>query len=132
MSSLKFTPENIRHLEPNQIFVYGANEAGIHGAGAAKAALDHYDAEWGVGIGRTGQAYAIPTKSKNIEYVLPIEEIEKHVKDFIKYMEENPNLKFWLTRVGCGFAGYTDEQIAPLFKGMPINVSVPRQWLKLL
>lgn len=111
------------------IFVFGSNLAGRHGAGAAKHAAQHCQAKYGVGVGRTGQSYAIPTKGRQLE-VLPLSEIYGHVKQFIAYAEQNPTEQFYLSRVGCGLAGYRDAQIAPMFMGSPKTVNLPREWVK--
>lgn len=114
---------------PGAVFVFGSNLAGRHGAGAAKYAAQHCQAEYGVGIGRTGNSYAIPTKGNQLE-VLPLSDIYGHVKQFITYAKQNPTQQFHLTRVGCGLAGYRDTQVAPLFIGVPKNVNVPDEWAK--
>ena len=113
------------------IFVFGANLAGRHGAGAAKHAAIHFGAQYGVGIGRTGQAYAIPTKGFKLG-VLPRPLIAKYVNDFLAYVVVNSDSRFYLTRVGCGLAGYSDSEIAPLFLGVPKNVNLPVAWLRFL
>lgn len=105
----------------SRIFVFGSNLAGIHGAGSAAAAMNKHGAVWGVGVGRTGNAYAIPTKAANVWTILSLEEIKKHVDDFIQYANEHPELHFDIVAVGCGLAGYTMEQIAPLFINAPDN-----------
>ena len=109
------------------IFVFGSNLRGVHGAGAAHFAMMHKGAVYGQGEGCYGNSYALPTKDVCI-YTLPLDEIQKHVTKFIKFAEENQYIKFELTRVGCGLAGYTDDQIAPLFKGMPYNVMIDSMW----
>lgn len=111
----------------NEIFVFGSNLAGIHGAGAAEVARVYYQAEMGVGVGRTGYAYAIPTKDRQISNTLDLIVIKQFVDDFIEYTKANPQLKFFVTRVGCGLAGLRDDQIAPMFKGA-INCSFAEQW----
>lgn len=113
------------------IFVFGSNEAGRHGKGAALFAKQHRGAVYGVGVGRTGQAYAIPTKDKYLR-TLPLSVIQTYVSEFIKYAINNPTLEFQVTRVGCGLAGYTDKQIAPLFKGVPKNCLLPIAWVEIL
>lgn len=113
--------------DPHRIFVFGSNEAGIHGAGAARHALDVHNAIWGQGVGHQGASYAIPTKDVNIS-TLPLEVIEKYVLEFILYAEENQHLRFFVTRIGCGLAGYTDSQIAPMFAESPLNVLLPEGW----
>ena len=110
---MKFTPENITHLEPNQIFCYGANAAGIHGAGAAKLAL-----RWGAKMGQyglVGQTYGIPTKDKKIN-TLPLDKIQVHVDTFLATAFSHPEYEFLVTKIGCGLALYQPKDIAPLFK----------------
>lgn len=111
------------------VFVFGSNLAGRHGKGAALAARLHHGAVYGVGVGRTGNAYAIPTKDEHLK-TLPLDVIEAHVRDFIEYVVMHPELEFQVTRVGCGLAGYTDEQIAPMFHGhtLPSNAHLPEGW----
>jgi len=111
----KYTPENILKLEPNQIFVFGSNLAGVHGAGAAWIACKLFGAEMFVGKGLTGNCYAFPTKDKNIR-TLPINKIKAEVLDLFYCIQENPDKEFLITKVGCGLAGYPIEDIAPLFK----------------
>ena len=111
----------------SQVFVFGSNLAGIHGAGAAKAARLQWGAQIGVGRGRTGNAYAIPTKDEHLT-TRALPDIENDVLDFIWYAQSNPGDTFLVTRVGCGLAGYTDEQIAPMFKGAPPNCKLPEGW----
>lgn len=110
-----------------EIFVFGSNLAGIHGAGAALLAAQRYWARPKVGVGRAGQSYAIPTKDCNIQ-TLDIETITHYVNEFIDYADDHPDLDFYVTRVGCGLAGYTDEQIAPLFFHAPDNCIMPAPW----
>jgi hypothetical protein len=111
------------------VFVFGSNLAGRHGAGAAKHAAVNFQAEYGVGLGRTGQSYAIPTKGHQLE-VLSLSEIYGYVKQFITHAKQNPAELFYLSRVGCGLAGYRDGQIAPMFMGVPKNVNIPSEWVK--
>ena len=118
------TPDYITRLEPNEIFVFGSNLAGFHGGGAARIAYEQFGAEWGVGVGRTGQCYAIPTMQGGVETIRP------YVDEFIEYTKQHPELTFLVTRIGCGIAGFTDEQIAPLFaaaRNLP-NVALPEGW----
>jgi len=119
------------HPLHGEIFVFGSNLAGVHGAGAAKAARNIYGARLGTGVGMTGRAYAIPTKDHHIK-TLPIDEIAVYVEQFVAFTQEKNDMEFFITRVGCGLAGYKDEQIAPLFKGIGNNCSVPEQWIKYL
>lgn len=111
----------------NEIFVFGSNLAGIHGAGAARAAMDNYGALYGVGVGFYGQTYAIPTKDFKIE-TLPIHIIAHHIEIFRYLTNALPNVKFKVTRVGCGLAGYKDEHIAPMFRGCSDNCSFAEEW----
>jgi hypothetical protein len=109
------------------IFVFGSNLAGRHGKGAALAARLDHGAQYGVGIGPTGNAYAIPTKDKVLR-TLPLAVIKWHVEDFLDYARKHADLDFEVTRIGCGLAGYIDAQIAPLFAGAPANVHLPTGW----
>jgi hypothetical protein len=128
---MKFTPENITHLEPNQIFVYGANEKGVHGAGAAKLAL-----RWGAKMGQyelVGQTYGIPTKDKKIQ-TLPLDKIQVHVDTFLATAFSHTEYEFLVSKIGCGLAGYRPEDIAPLFKiiktGVFEDVILPEEFYK--
>lgn len=109
------------------IFVFGSNLQGIHGAGAALHARRHFGAELGVGQGRTGDAYAIPTKA-TCRKSLTLEEIRPHVAEFILYAQRHPELTFNVTRVGCGLAGFIDDDIAPMFADAPVNCLLPAFW----
>ena len=111
----------------NEIFVFGSNLAGRHGKGAALFALNNRGAIRFQGVGRQGSSYAIPTKGLHLE-VLPLQTIAREVKQFLIYAGENPTLQFEVTRIGCGLAGYKNEDIAPLFKGVPSNCVMPVEW----
>jgi hypothetical protein len=113
------------------IFVFGSNKLGIHGAGAAKEAHRYYGAVYGCGEGLRGQCYAIPTK-KTPYVSLTLIEVKPAVDRFKLFALEHPQYEFHLTRVGCGLAGFTDEEIAPLFHGCPKNVHLPDRWLGLI
>ena len=128
---MKYAPENITHLEPNQIFVYGANEKGVHGAGAARLAL-----RWGAKMGQyelVGQTYGIPTKDKKIQ-TLPLDKIRVHVDDFLAFAFSHQEYEFLVTKIGCGLALYKPKDIAPLFKiiktGVFENVILPEEFYK--
>jgi hypothetical protein len=108
-----------------QIFVFGSNLAGRHGAGAAKVALK-YGARYGRGLGPVGRTYAIPTKDRYLTS-LPLVTIEQHIKYFVQFTIDRPRYSWFVTRVGCGLAGYRDHQIAPLFR-QAINCSFAAQW----
>lgn len=109
------------------VFVFGSNLAGRHGKGAALFARQNRGAEYGVGVGRTGNSYAIPTKDERIR-TLPLDRINTYVKDFLDYARGNPSDMFQLTPIGCGLAGYTYDQIGPMFSGAPSNVIIPAEF----
>ena len=104
-----YTPENITSLGPDEIFVFGSNLRGLHGGGAARVAMQRFGAVWGQGVGLQGQSYAIPTMQGGVETIKP------YVDEFINLAREWDQTTFWVTRIGCGIAGFTDEEIAPLF-----------------
>lgn len=113
---------------PNGIFVFGSNLAGRHGKGAAFSAHVLYGAEMGVGEERTGRCYAIPTKDRQLQ-TLDVKVIGIHVYLFLRYAQNHPELDFAVTRIGCGYAGYTDADIAPLFRRCNLkNVYLPPGW----
>lgn len=118
------TPERIDSLRPNEIFVFGSNLAGRHGAGAALLAAKRFGAQRGVGEGRTGQCYALPTKDENIQ-TLPLREINCYVIEFLNYANRNADLTFLVTKIGCGLAGYSVDEIAPMLHKVPKNVILP-------
>jgi hypothetical protein len=101
------------------IFVFGANAAGRHGRGAAKKAVDEYGAVYGE-VGPQGRSYGIPTKGRDLN-VLSLREIEKNVDLFVAWAKLHPEETFWVTNIGCGLAGYTHEQIGPMFADAPDN-----------
>lgn len=113
------------------IFVFGSNLAGRHGLGAAKEAFYKHGAIIGQGEGWQGQSYALPTKDVYLES-LPLEDIEANVHEFLRFAKGHPDLEFEVTRVGCGLAGYKDEQIAPMFFGAPTNCAFSSRWSKWL
>jgi hypothetical protein len=124
----KSTPDNISHLRDDEIFVFGSNLAGHHGGGAAKIALGKFGAIYGQGVGLQGQCYAIPTMHGGTEVIAPF------VNDFITFAAENPDKHFFVTRMGCGIAGFKDQEIAPLFKdALKLqNVYLPKSFLNVL
>ena len=105
----RIAPDNIRTLGENEIFVFGSNLAGKHYGGAARIACERFGAEWGVGNGLTGRSYAIPTMRANVEMIRP------YVDEFIAFAREHGEYRFLVTRIGCGIAGFTDKEVAPLF-----------------
>ena len=128
---MKFTPENITHLEPNQIFTYGANEAYIHGAGAARLAMK-WGAKYGA-AGLVGQTYGIPTKDRQI-YTLPLDKIQRHVHSFLAFAFTHPEYEFLVTKIGCGLANLSIKDIAPMFAtvktGAYNNIILPEEFYK--
>lgn len=129
---MNITPEFITALEPNQIFVFGSNERGVHGAGAAKMAVK-WGAVYGIGEGLKGQTYAIPTKDENIE-TLNLEDINNYIVNFVKFAKEHSHLNFLVTEIGCGLAGLSPNQIAPMFKEVSSlsNVYLPFRFWQIL
>ena len=118
------TPEFITELQPNEVFVFGSNLKGMHGGGAAYVAYRKFGAVMGQGVGMQGQSYAIPTMQGGVETIRP------YVDDFIRYAREHPEQTFLVTRIGCGIAGFTDEEISPLFEeahGVD-NIVLPPKW----
>ena len=105
----EFTPDWISELKDNEIFVFGSNLAGAHGGGAARLAYERFGAVWGQGVGLQGQSYAIPTMQGGVETIKP------YVDEFREFAMRHPEYKFLVTRIGCGIAGFTAEDIAPLF-----------------
>jgi hypothetical protein len=113
------------------IFVFGSNLAGKHGGGSAAHAHDEHGAEWGAGVGLTGNSYAIPTLSTNLER-LPLNIISEYVDAFIAFAFHRPDWKFNVVAIGCGIAGFTPEDIAPMFADAPDNCSLPPEFIKVL
>ena len=119
-----FTPERITSLRADEVFVFGSNLAGMHGGGAAYAAFKKFGAIWGRGVGLQGQSYAIPTMQGGVETIKP------YVDDFIDFARSRPDLFFYVTRIGCGIAGFADAEIAPLFaaaRAIP-NICLPESF----
>lgn len=112
-----------------QIFVFGSNLAGRHGAGAARFALENHGVIWGQGTGLQGNSYAIPTKDEWLN-VRPLQLIELYVEEFLEFARNNPDLKFNVTAIGTGLAGYSISQIAPMFRNAPPNCKFFYNWNK--
>lgn len=110
-----------------EIFVFGSNQAGIHGKGAALTARREHGAMQGIGEGYMNNSYAIPTKNAHIR-TRSLDDIEISVRRFLSFARANPQLRFKVTRIGCGLAGYRDHQIAPLFKDAPNNCIFSDMW----
>jgi hypothetical protein len=109
------------------IFVFGSNLAGRHGKGAALDAVRSFGAIYGQGVGLQGKSYAIPTKDERLR-TLPLSDIRHHVDEFIVFAREHPEMRFALTAIGCGLAGYSPRQIAPMFADAPDNVLLPSEF----
>ena len=127
--SHRITPDNIRSLGNNEIFVFGSNLAGMHAGGAARVAVEKFGAIMGQGVGLQGQSYAIPTMQGGPDTILP------YVEDFIRFADMHPELTFLVTSIGCGIAGFRPAEIAPLFAGavnVP-NIHLPQDfWAELV
>ena len=128
MYNREYTPERIIELKSNEIFVFGSNLAGAHGGGAARLAYNRFGAIWGQGVGLQGQSYAIPTMQGGVETIKP------YVDEFIEFTTNHPEYKFLVTRIGCGIAGFTADEIAPLFmKAIDLeNVILPQDFVEVL
>ena len=124
----EYTPEFITSLQPNEVFVFGSNIRGMHGGGAAAIACRKFGAVWGVGEGLTGQCYALPTMEGGVDY------IAGKVQNFLACAKSHPEKKFYVTKIACGIAGFTIEEIGPLFAdaiNMP-NVILPHEFVKVI
>ena len=126
--SKRITNEHISRLAPGEIFVFGSNLAGMHAGGAARTAVKLFGAIMGQGVGLQGRSYAIPTMQGGVETIAP------YVDQFIAFAKEHPELKFLVTPIGCGIAGFSPEEIAPLFKNaLNIdNISLPQSFWNIL
>ena len=128
MDNTVYTPDNITHLEQDDVFVFGSNLAGMHCGGAARVARERFGAKMGQGEGLQGQSYAIPTMQGGVDTIKP------YVDRFIDFARECDQNTFYVTRIGCGIAGFTDEQIAPLFKEALklYNVRLPKSFVDVI
>lgn len=120
----RVTPDFINQLRDHEIFVFGSNLGGMHGGGAARAAVNKFGAIWGQGVGLQGQSYAIPTMQGGVETIQP------YVDEFIDFARNHPEYIFLVTRIGCGIAGFDDSEIAPLFHDAKdiTNIHLPREF----
>ena len=132
-NKMRYTSENITHLEEDEVFVFGSNKAGIHGAGAAYTARYLFGAKSGVGVGPTGSCYALPTKNEHL-VTMSLPEIEDEVQDLLRHAQVNKEQTFLITKIGCGLAGYKEEDIAPMFTEflMLDNVTLPKEFCKII
>ncbi len=128
MYNRRYTPDRISELRENEIFVFGSNLAGFHGGGAARLAYNKFGAIWGQGVGLQGQSYAIPTMHGGVDDIKP------YVDEFIEYAFRHSELTFYVTRIGCGIAGFTSSDIAPLFlKAIDLpNVILPKDFVEVM
>lgn len=128
MYNRQYTPERITSLAENEIFVFGSNLAGFHGGGAARLAYERFGAVWGKGVGLHGQTYAIPTMQGGVETIKP------YVDEFIGFAREHKEMVFLVTRIGCGIAGFRDEEIAPLFREAidDENIILPETFMEVM
>lgn len=126
MYDREYTSERISELRENEIFVFGSNLAGAHGGGAAWLAYNRFGAVWGEGVGMHGRTYAIPTMQGGVDTIKP------YVDDFILFAKEHRELTFLVTRIGCGIAGFRDEEIAPLFREAICveNIILPKEFVE--
>ena len=125
---MRIASSHITTLQPNEIFVFGSNLSGMHGGGAARLAYQKFGAIWGQGVGLQGQSYGIPTMQGGVDTIKP------YVDEFIEFAKTHPQLNFLVTEIGCGIAGFSVEEIAPLFKqAIEVeNIYLPeRFWLVL-
>lgn len=123
-----FTPDAITQLGRDEIFVFGSNLHGFHGGGAARVAYERFGAQWGHGVGLYGNSYAIPTMQGGADTIRP------YVESFIDFAISHPELTFYVTRIGCGIAGFKNEDIAPLFKtavDVP-NIRLPKEFVAII
>ena len=128
MYNRAYTPERISELKENEIFVFGSNLGGYHGGGAARIALHRFGAIWGQGVGLQGRSYAIPTMQGGVETIKP------YVDEFISFAKEHPEYTFLVTRIGCGIAGFTADEIAPLFRQAldQENIILPKDFVEVI
>lgn len=128
MYNREFTPEQITTLGENEIFVFGSNLDGRHGGGAARIAHDKFGAIWGQGVGLQGNSYAIPTMQGGVETIRP------YVDEFVLFAKKHCNLRFYVTKIGCGIAGFSVWDIAPLFAdALDVeNILLPREFVMII
>ncbi len=122
----RISPDNISSLKDNEVFVFGSNLEGMHGGGAARVARKKFGAVMGQGVGLQGKSYAIPTMQGGVETIAP------YVDEFVEFAKSHPEMTFLVTRIGCGIAGFDDDEIAPLFvKAIDVaNIHLPESFWK--
>ena len=124
----RYTPDFITELKNDEIFVFGSNLEGMHGGGAAYIAYEKFGAIWGQGVGLQGQSYGIQTMHGGVN------EIKPYIDEFIDFAKSHKELKFLVTRIGCGIAGFRDEEMAPLFKDAidVENITLPKSFVNII
>ena len=130
---MRVTNAEITKVAEHEVFVFGSNESGRHGAGAARTALG-WGAKWGQAEGLQGRTYGIPTKDASVWRTLTVDEIKPYVDRFIEFAKSRPDLTFLVTEIGCGLAGHKPKNIAPLFEAAVDveNIHMPAKfWHKL-
>lgn len=144
MSVPQFTPEIITHLEPNEIFVFGSNLNGAHMGGAARMAHSRFGAIWGKGEGLMGRSYAFPTLDQQMQRVAQ-GAFRESFRLFLHCVMEHPQLTFYLTKIGCGIAGWKESEVRQMLwetwaamqnpkqpnteaNTLPSNLIIPREF----
>ena len=128
MYTRAFTPDRIVSLKADEVFVFGSNLQGMHMGGAARLAYERFGAIWGQGVGLQGRSYAIPTMQGGVETIAPF------VDEFLEFAKLHPELKFLVTRIGCGIAAFTPYEMAPLFARAleQENILLPKDFVDIL
>lgn len=125
---MRYTPDFITHLNNGEIFVFGSNLRGLHGGGAARVAYERFGAIWGQGVGLQGSCYGIPTMHGGVDVIKP------YVDEFIEFAKNHTEYTFLVTKIGCGIAGFKEEEIAPLFANALYvdNIVLPESFVMFL
>ena len=128
MDKRRVSPQWITTLADDEVFVFGSNLEGLHGGGAALLAYERFGAVWGQGTGLQGKSYGIPTMHGGVDVIAP------YVDEFIAFAREHRELKFLVTEIGCGIAGFTVEEMAPLFRKAldEVNIYLPQRFIDIL
>ena len=128
MDKRRVSPQWITTLADDEVFVFGSNLEGLHGGGAALLAYERFGAIWGQGTGLQGKSYGIPTMHGGVDVIAP------YVDDFIAFAREHRELRFLVTEIGCGIAGFTVGEMAQLFKDAmdEENIYLPQRFIDIL
>lgn len=128
MERKRVSPQWITELADNEVFVFGSNLEGMHGGGAALLAYNRFGAVWGQGTGLQGKSYGIPTMHGGVDTIAP------YVDEFIAFARGHRELKFLVTEIGCGIAGFSVAEIAPLFRDAldEENIYLPQRFIDVL